>query len=120
MSNYDYQHRIKKEDFISDFIDLIRNLSRKIGNVRYIEKEMLDSDDIQLCIDEVLIQLSNLESNPQWLVWNDTLRQSISSFVYNFIKHEHDNFISMGSASSNYWNNMITSRSKLYEILMHQ
>ena len=120
MSFYNYQERIKREDEICIFIDSIRNRASEISENLYIDKEFLDNPDIQQCIDEVWIYILGSVTKPLWLVCNNIVKEAVSSFVYNIIKHEYDNFVSMGSASSNYWNKMLDARSNLSEILHNQ
>jgi hypothetical protein len=117
---YNYQESLKKEDEICNFIDTIRNMTSEIIESRYIDKEYLNPQDIQRCIDDVWYYVLETIKKPTWVVCNNILKEGVSSFVHNFIKHEHDNLVSMGSASSIHWNNMLDSRSNLYEILRNQ
>lgn len=119
MSQYNYQERMKREDEICNFIASIRNSVTQNSENLYIDKESLNADDITKCIDAVWINI--LESTkPVWIVCDTKLKEKISEYISNFIKYEHDNLVSIGSASINYWNNMLDSRSNLTEILRNQ
>jgi hypothetical protein len=116
-SIYDYQTVMKREEQIFTLINTIRNLSIEISQNLYLDKEHLETEDINKCIDEVWIRILQLEEKPNWIAFDNHIKEAISAFVYNFIKHEHDNFVSMGSASTNYWNNLLDARCNLCDLL---
>jgi hypothetical protein len=120
MSKFDYNERIKHEYDITLLIDFIRNITRKMFKSLYLEKEILSDSDIQHCIEQVWVNILNSDCKPDWLVYTNPVKENITSFIHNFIKHEHDNCVSMGSASSIYWHKMLDSRYNLYELLRKQ
>ncbi len=120
MSKFDYNEKMKQESEITLFIDYIINITRKMFVSLYLEKEVLLDSDIQHCIQQVWVNILNSDCKPDWLVYTNPVKENITSFIHNFIKHEHDNCVSMGSALSIYWNKMLDSRYNLYELLRKQ
>ena len=119
MAQYNYQERMKREDEIYNFIDSIRDSVSENSENLYIDKESLSTDDINNCIDAVWTNITE-STKPEWIVCDSKLKESIAEYVYNFIKYEHDNLVSIGSASINYFNNMLDSRSNLSKLLRNQ
>ncbi len=117
MNHYDYEQRIKREEEILDFIDVIRNLTIQNIDHNYFHLDTLTEQTMQSCADEIVNLISISHTKLEGIVYNNILQEAIRNFVIDFIKHEHDDLISMGSASSNYWNKMLDSRALLINIL---
>ncbi len=117
---YNYEEKIKRETDIYNFIETIRYHTREISESFYQEKEQLQESDIQSCIEQVLSIIEKLNAIPKWISLTISLKELISNYIRDFIKHEQDNYLSMGSASTNYWNNLLDSRRNLYEMLLLQ